>query len=127
MGTGTIFAASFQMPSFVSTFYVAPNGGNVQTVYGMVATIMPVACTFDQLYVAGTPISTSANSLTVTLLKNGSPQSLTASINVLTANTTVTASDTTDSFSVAVGDTVAYQITQTSAPTVRVSVSLRCK
>jgi hypothetical protein len=92
---------------------------------------MASACTFNALHVAGTITSGAvADTLTLTMIKNGSATALTTSIAVSSVNATVTSSDTNAAhgFSVAAGDAVAIQLTQTSgAPTVRMSITNQCQ
>jgi len=94
---------------------------------------MPAAttCSFKALYVAGTiTASAASDTITITMIKNGSATALTAQIIVTTLNATVTASDTVagHAFSVVANDQIAIQITQsTSAPVVRLSVSTYCE
>jgi hypothetical protein len=79
--------------------------------------------------VAGTIIANpGADTLTLCLVKNGTATAMCATVAVLTLNTTVSATTTSNQFSVLAGDTAAYQITQTNgAPTVHLSVSSACK
>ena len=128
-GPAQIFSASFSNPSATTAVFANLNGGNNQAVLGAVATIMPAGCTFNALYVGGTITSNAAaDTLTLTLVKNGVAQALTTSVAVSTLNATVTSSDTAHSFTVAAGDSVAIQLTQTNgSPTVRLSVSTRCQ
>jgi hypothetical protein len=90
---------------------------------------MPAGCTFKSIYVNGTiTASAAANTITVTLMKNGTPQSMSASIFVNTLNVTVSSSSTANNFSVVAGDTVALQVVQTnSAPTVAINVTTLCQ
>ena len=86
---------------------------------------------FIGLYVAGTITANAASdTITITMIKNGSATALTATLTVGSLNATVTSSDTVagHAFSVAANDQVAIQITQTTGtPTVRLSVSTYCQ
>jgi Collagen triple helix repeat (20 copies) len=130
-GPAQIFAAQFSAPSTTTATYAGLNGSSAVNVAsdGAVATIMPAACTFNTLRVAGTITSGAGpDSLTLTLMKNGVATSLTTSVTVSTSGTTVTNSDTAHSFTVAAGDTVSIQLTHTNGtPVVRLAVSTRCQ
>jgi hypothetical protein len=130
-----MFIAQFSNSGATSAVFAGLNGANNNSLLAAVASLMamPAAttCSFNALYVAGTITSGAvSDTLTITLMKNGSATALTTSITVSSLNATVTNSDTTPahSFSVAPGDAVAIQLTQTSgAPTVRLSISTMCQ
>jgi hypothetical protein len=96
----------------------------------VVQTLMPAACTFDAIYASGAPTaSASAQTVGVTLYKNGSATSVSCSLSASgTVNVAATCSDTGDTVSVSAGDTVAIGISQANTtPTFRFSVATRCK
>jgi len=126
-----MFAAQFSNSAGTSAVFAGLNGSANNALLGAVATIVSGACTFDALYVAGTITANAASdTLTVTLVKNGSATALSTSITVSTLNTTVSSSDTTigHSFAVVAGDSIAIEVTQTSGtPTVRLSITSHCQ
>jgi len=130
-----MFVAQFSAPAATSAQFVGLNGNNPQPVLGATATFMALpagqARTFKAIYVAATITANAASdTLTLTMIKNGSATALTAQVIVTTLNATVTATDTTagHAFSVVAGDQIAIQITQTtSTPIVRLSVSTYCE
>ena len=130
-----MFVAQFSAPASTSAQFVGLNGTNPQAVLGSTATLMAMpaaaSCSFKAIYLAGTiTASAASDTLTITMIKNGSATALTTQIIVSTLNATVTNSDTTagHAFSVVAGDQIAIQITQTtSSPTVRLSVSTYCE
>ena len=112
-----------------STVFIALSGGATFTT-NAVANVMAVPCTFDALRVAATITANAASdNISLTLLKNGVPTTLTTgTFNVSLLNTTVLASDTVDSFAVAAGDTVSIQLTQTTGtPVVRIATTVHCR
>jgi hypothetical protein len=128
-GPAQIFVSGFVSATATPAFHSIGSATTLSTNHGYVQTIMPAACTFNALYVSGTiSASAGADTLTVTVFKNGVATALTTAVAVSTLNTPVTSSDTAHSFSVAAGDTVALQVTQTSTtPVVRMNVSTRCQ
>jgi hypothetical protein len=130
-----MFVARFANPASVVTVFEGLSGGSTSTILGAAAGLMalPAAttCTFNALHVAGTITANAAsNTLTFTLIKNGSATALTTQITASTLNTTVTSSDTTagHGFTVAADDAIAIQLVQTNgAPTVQLSVTTQCQ
>jgi hypothetical protein len=131
-GLGTVFSATFINPLVTTLSYFSfdstSDTANI-TNFNYVATPMPGSCVFDALYINAIISGNAAsNTLTYTIYKNGVAQSLTASVTVSTLNTAVLGSDTSHSFSVNPGDTLAIGLTQTSTtPDVRSNVSIRCQ
>jgi len=94
----------------------------------------PVACTVKSLFVAGInvpdPGYTGADKITVTVQHNGTNTSMSCAVSIATGqtSTTTTCSDTTDTFSVAAGDTISYSISQTNAtPYEQIGTTLVCE
>ena len=74
--------------------------------------------------------SAASDTITITMIKNGSATALTTQLTVNTLNATFTSSDTMaeHAFSVGAGDQIAIQIVQTtSTPIVRLSMSTYCQ
>jgi hypothetical protein len=88
-------------------------------------------CSFTTLYMAATiTANAGSDTLTITMIKNGSTTALTTQVTVSSLGVTVTNSDITagHAFTVSAGDAVAIQMVQTSSsPTVRLSVSTACQ
>jgi hypothetical protein len=130
-----MFVARFANPSSVTTVFEGLNGGSTSTLLGAAASLMalPAAttCTFNALHVAGSITANAASdTLTLTMIKNGSATALTSQITVSTLNATVTSSDTTPAhgFTVTAGDAIAIQLVQTNGvPTVQLSVTTQCQ
>jgi len=133
-----VFVGNFANPTTTALVYLAPNGGvNVASQnanFNMVGASMPGACSFDALYVNTSPATATtsiADTITVTLYKNGVAQPVTTQVAVAsgtTVGTLTSNSDTAHSFSVAAGDRVALGITQTDASqTIRMTVTSRCQ
>jgi hypothetical protein len=130
-----MFAAQFSAPVATSAQFAGLNGSQTQAVLGSTATLMamPAAatCSFKALYVAATITNLpGSDTITITMIKNGSATALTTTLTVTTLNATVTNTDTVagHAFAVVAGDQVAIQITQSiSTPTVRLSVSTYCE
>jgi hypothetical protein len=74
---------------------------------------MPTAGSFTNLYINLQTAPASGKSWTYTLMVNGSPSALTATV----SNTATTANDTTHTVNVSVGDLVSLQITPSGTPT----------
>jgi hypothetical protein len=115
-----------------------PSISGLAVTYNSFATVFPVACTFDSLYLATSQSAYGnfASPITITLFQNGAPTTLTAMIQPATTDTLVTAQLTGQSVSVAVGDTVALQASsssfytgggQSQGPFANVSVTLHCQ
>ena len=87
---------------------------------------IPIACSFDRLYVNAYGVSGAADNITVNLIKNGADTGLTCSLTSATG-AQVTCNDTTHAVSVAAGDMVGLKFVQSStAPLVRIGVGTRC-
>jgi len=125
-----MFVAQFSNIA-AATSFAGLNGPITNQTIGAVATIMSSACTFNALYVAGTITgSVAPDVLTFTLIKNGVATTMTASMSLSVAGTTVVSTDTNHPFSVVVGDSVAIQVFQTNTatpPLVRVSATTQCQ
>jgi hypothetical protein len=111
-----------------------PTGGNFGQGNGdgfaVAAAPMPTACTFDSLQVSATT-SGVAFPYVITLWKNDTPTALTCGLTTDVGSNTVTCSDTTHNVSVAAGDLVATQVSQTGftccTPAGTLGISLHCK
>jgi hypothetical protein len=129
-GPPQMFVAQFSNIPNATTF-AGLNGPIANQTIGAVATIMPSACTFNALYVAGTITgNVGPDTLTFTLMKNGVATTMTASMSLSVAGTTVISTDTSDTFSVVAGDSIAIQIFQTNTgtpPVVRMSATTQCQ
>jgi hypothetical protein len=130
-GPAQIFVAQFSAPGATSAVFAGLNGSANNAILGAVASVMPAACKFDALYVAGTiTANPAADTLTLTLIQNGAATSMSTSISVSSINATSINSDVLagHSFDVVAGDQIAIQVTQTNGgPTVRLSVSTHCR
>jgi hypothetical protein len=126
-GSSNMFFNQFSNPGGgATTTFVALSGG-ASFASNVVANVMAVPCTVDGLRVAATiTASAASDTLTFTLLKNGAAMSVTTgAFTVSTLNTTVFASDTAHSFTVAAGDTVSIQLAQTNGgPVVRLATTV---
>jgi hypothetical protein len=139
--TGQIFVANFSNPAVAAnnTFvfmgmngqnfgFLAPAAGG--TTISIFETTMPSACSFNAMYVRATPTSAvpTADTLDVTLYKNGSPTALTVSVTSSTTQFTTTSnSNLGTTVAVLPGDTVALGVRGSDgAPTVRMVVVTRC-
>ena len=128
-GPPQMFVAQFSNIG-AATAFAGLNGPITNQTIGAVATIMPSACTFNAFYVAGTITgSVAPDTLTFTVMKNGSATSMTVSMPLSVAGTTVVMTDTSHPFSVVAGDSVAIQVFQTNftGPLVRVSATTQCQ
>ena len=91
---------------------------------------MPVACTINLIQLNLTCGSScgSADTLTVTIVKNGVDQAMSCSGTSGAANVTVKTSCTTSPVSLAAGDDVALKFTHTNGtPIVHVGTGVRCQ
>jgi len=128
-GPPQMFVAQFSNIGAAASF-AGLNGPITNQTIGAVATIMPSACTFNAFYVAGTITgSVAPDTLTFTVMKNGSATSMTVSMSLSVAGTTVVMTDTSHPFSVVAGDSVAIQVFQSNftGPLVRVSATTQCQ
>jgi hypothetical protein len=128
-GPPQMFVAQFSNIA-AATSFAGLNGPITNQTIGAVATIMPSACTFNAFYVAGTITgSVAPDTLTLTVMKNGVATSMTVSMALSVAGTTVVMTDTSHPFSVVAGDSVAIQVFQTNftGPLVRVSATTQCQ
>ena len=126
-----MFGAGTINPTNTSPFYLTLNGDSI--VQGFTpqwnGSAMPVACTFNVLTMTLLAQSGgAADTISVTLVKNGQDTSLTCSKDSSgTINATTNCVDNIHPVSVAVGDTVGYHLTQsTAAPGVRIAIGARC-
>lgn len=124
---GAIFMAGVVNPNNLTPFWTWLNADSPQTANGpSLGPPMPVALTLTSLNLRLDAITSGANSVTVTLYRNGSATAMTATANVTTAGTTVTATDTLHPVALAVGDSVSLGYVQTNnVPIVRIGVSTR--
>lgn len=134
-GSGFSFAANFSNPKDSSVYFIPPNSaGPVPTaanhgVTGSGDMYVGSACTVRSLLVrALVTITGSTDSTKITIQKNDVATSMTctvASLNVLGAISTC--QDTTDTFTVAAGDVLEFQYTQTSGtPNIDISTLVMC-
>ena len=112
------------------TFYSSLTGDTASTTNHpqFAGGAIPIACTFDRLYVNAYGVSGVADTITVNLVKNGADTGLVCSVTSATG-LQVTCNDTNAAHAVSVvaGDNVALKFVQsTSAPLVRVGVGTRC-
>jgi len=120
---------------FALTSSGEPSISGLATGYNTFATIFPIACTFDSLYLAtGLSSGNFTSQITITLYQNGVATTLTDSIQPPATNTLVTAQLTGQSISVAAGDTLALEASSSSfstnggtGPYAIVSVTLHCE
>jgi hypothetical protein len=115
-GGGHTFVVNLASPNSLAQNWTGLNGSSF-AIFGAFyrSAIMPVAGTFDALYVMGT-ISSGAgsNTVTVTLYKNGSATALTVTITVSAIGTTVTGNDLVHTISFAAGDQISIGMLQTN-------------
>jgi hypothetical protein len=127
-GTGQTFAINAAMPGNTSQNWIGLNSGALAT-FGANhrAIVMPVAGTFDAIYLSCTISSAAASSnITVTLYKNGTATAMQAVVTVTALNVTVTASDLAHPISVVAGDLISIGIIQSnSVPVIQFGVSTR--
>lgn len=116
-------------PASPNTYYSGLTGdtGNVSTNSPQFAGgAMPIACTFDRLYVNTLGVSGGADTFTVNLVKNGVDTGLTCTVTSATG-AQVICSDTTHTVPVVAGDNVSLKYVQGSGtPIVRIGVGTRC-
>lgn len=126
-GNSYMFATGFNLAT-ASVRYIALGGNFGPTTTGITGTPMTTACTFDALSIAVSPqTSGTATSYTVTLLVNGSPSSLTTSVNYSASppvGVLTKASDTSHTVSVGVGDIVTIEILPTVTTTTTAFVNV---
>jgi hypothetical protein len=132
-GAGS-FMVGFLNPGSGTTFYTGLTGDSGQNTAQatnspqFVGGAMPIACTFDRLYVTTFGVSGGSDAITVNLVKNGVDQSLTCSLTAQQGSQ-VTCNDTNalHAVSVSAGDNVALKYVQASGtPIVRIGVGTRC-
>lgn len=126
---GAIFMAGVVNPNNANPFWTWLNGDSIQTANGpSFGPPMPVACSVTALTLRLDAITAGANTVTVTLYKNGAATSMTASATISAAGSTVTASDTTHTVPVAAGDSLSIGYVQSNfAPIARIGVATRCQ
>jgi hypothetical protein len=124
---GAIFMTGMVSPSNLTPFWTCLNGDSIQTLNGpSFGAPMPVAGTITALNLRLDGITAGANTVTVTIYKNGTATAMTATANISAAGATVTASDTTHTVAVAAGDSLSIGYVQSnSAPIDRIGVSTR--
>jgi len=117
-GPGLVFAAAILYPTVFSPsgFFFSPNASGDATqsgnliLYNQALIPMPVACTFDSLYVYASAVPYSLGGggpITITLWVNNAATAL--SVNVDNTNGSATANQTGASISVHAGDTISLQ------------------
>jgi hypothetical protein len=126
---GAIFMAGVVNPNNLTPFWTWLNGDSIQTANGpSLGPPMPVALTITSLILRVDALTAGANTVTVTLYKNGAATAMTATASVSTAGATVIASDTTHPVAVAVGDSLSIGYVQTNnVPIARIGVSTRAQ
>jgi len=129
-GAGS-FTVGVINPASPSTYYSGLTGdtGNVSTNSPQfTGGAIPIACSFDRLFVTTFGVSGAADTFTVNLVKNGTDTSLSCTVTSGTG-IQVVCSDTNPAHAVSVvaGDNVSLKYVQTSgAPIVRIGVGTRC-
>ena len=132
--TGTIFSAALQLPINSGTPWSIITGTQYSSVSDLLQTLMPVSCSFGNLY-----INSSQNigggggndTLNFYLVKNGVATGLKCTLTV--SNSSTSCRDTTDTVSVAPGDMVELNFTDTNGadatntPLVNLLSALTCK
>ncbi|WP_216843044.1 DNRLRE domain-containing protein [Granulicella sp. S190] len=143
-GTGShIFMANVSLgESNTTTEYFSPNSSGDPSVtgtflnYNQFATTLPVACTFDSMFLTSSlsAFGNFSSPITITLFHNGAATALSKGITPTSTNTLASAQITGQSISIAAGDTIALQATSASfstnasfVPFANVSVSLHCQ
>jgi len=129
-GAGT-FLTAFINPANTNPFFLNLSGDSAQTTFSpqFAGGAMPIACTFDRMYITAVGISGTAasDSLSVTLYKNGAATAMSLSFTNPAAGVQSTISDTSHPVTAALGDIFSLGITQTnSTPILRVGVGTRC-
>lgn len=113
------------IPDASSTVYTILSGrskmesGSIET---YAATPFPAAGTLDSLYVEVETAPGSGKSITFTVMKNGAPTSLSATI----SNDETTSNDLSDNVSIAVGDDIYLRVTPSGTPAVDYSRISSC-
>jgi hypothetical protein len=127
-----VFTANIYNPQ--STFFSSPNASGDPTNGGLITTAaqagvpMPVACTFDKIYLSTNAVASgfgTGGAITVTMYKNGLATALTSS----GSNTNAAVSFATASVAVSAGDLISIYgsgvgFTTGQAP---LSVSMHCQ
>jgi hypothetical protein len=130
-GAGT-FMASMVNPNNLTPWWTTLSADSIQSTNAPeVGGLMPIACTISALHLKlfGISGTTGADTITVTLFKNRVATAMTVTATNPAAGTFGTlVSDTVNTVSVAVGDTLSLGYTQTdNVPFVRISVGTRCQ
>jgi hypothetical protein len=140
--TAFVFMSTIAIPSSTGSFFSPLSGFGDPTGQNFVAgngdgfvagaAPMPVACTFDTLWVSATTMGVSFP-YTFTLWKNDAPTSLSCALTTDAGTNTVKCSDTSplDEVMVLAGDMVAIKVVQTGytccTPAGNFGISLHCK
>ena len=126
---GAIFMAGVVNPNNLTPFWTWLNGDSIQTANGpSLGPPMPVNCTVTSLTLRLDGITSGANTVTVTLYKNGVATAMTASATIATAGATAIVNDTTHTVSVVAGDSLSIGYVQSNnTPVCRIGVSTRCQ
>jgi hypothetical protein len=129
-GGASVYAGNIVNPA-ATTFFMPPSGcsacASVALTYNQAAATMPVACTMDRLYVTQFAQSGASTTLTVTLMRNGSPTTITCSLSTATSGS-ASCNDTAHTVSFNPGETFALQSqVGSSVPIFRIAYGLRCQ
>jgi hypothetical protein len=129
-GLGQIFIAGYVAQSTTSLYFTSLSGSLIGIIANEgLAVPMPVACTFDALYVSlYTQAAGSPDPTTIKLYKNGIPTALSVTLSASgTVGTTVSGSNTSASVSVLPGDVLTLSFQHSfSTNNFRVNVSTYC-
>lgn len=113
---GVVLGGSQSNPSTTVTNYNQPFGGNTltwDTTEGNVQGLVATGGSLSNLYLKFVTAPTAGKSYAITLVQNGSPSALTATV----SGTGTTASDTTHSVSMSAGDSISTQAVPNGTPT----------
>jgi hypothetical protein len=117
-------------PTNTNTWYLNLTGGsNIVTTSDLNAAMgvpFPIACTLKNLHLLVGSNGT-ANAVTATLFKNGSAQALTSGSCSVGTSGTNTCTDLSHTVAVAIGDTVVWQLTDTTQTSTGFAISAVCQ
>lgn len=113
-GAQTTTGLSTTVPSYANISGASNGTGTWNATQNLNEIVVPTTGTINNLFVKSDTAPGTATSFAVAIIQNGSATALSATV----SGTNTTANDTSDSFSVAAGDTISVQITPTGTPTV---------
>jgi hypothetical protein len=130
--SGFQWVAGFVNASDTNTYYTTPTnpvvGGSSQVTPGSGVVYVPVACTVTSFTVHGfVQTGGAADNSTFVVRHNGSPTTMSCTLDNVNTVGTVASCSSTNSFTVALNDTIEYAVTQTNGtPFIQYSTQLLC-